>query len=86
MEGYTALLNKYGRGGDNGTPERAEAEAAVLHRREKLFECVKRVSGFNRLTELKCAKDERTSKLLYGIDPHSRYVNLPQGLPPPMHV
>mgnify|MGYP003730541173 CR=1 FL=1 len=54
----------------------------LLARREELFACVKRVSGTNRLTELKPSRDARQKPLLYAVDPASRYVHLPKSLPP----
>ena len=48
----------------------------------QLFATIKRVSGTNRLTELKPARDARQKPILYGIDPATRYVHLPRALPP----
>jgi hypothetical protein len=51
-------------------------------RPSQLFAMVKRVSGTNRLTELKPTRDSKQKALLYSIDPTSRYVHLPRSLPP----
>ena len=43
---------------------------------------VKRVSGTNRLTELKPTRDAKQKAVPYSIDPATRYVHLPRALPP----
>ena len=55
--------------------------AQLLRRREEIFGCTKRVSGSNRLTELKKPLDKQ-QRLAYKIDPATRYVNLPIDLTP----
>ena len=55
---------------------------SLLSRREALFAYTKRVSGHNRLTELKPHVDSASRKYSYGIDPLSRYTSLPPDLPP----
>ena len=55
--------------------------AALLRRREEVFGCTKRVSGSNRLTELKKPVDKQ-QRLAYKIDPATRYINLPIDLTP----
>ena len=90
VQGYCSLLQKHGRqfqpkgasAGDAQTRERADAAAAVLQRREELFGLVKRVSGTNRLTELKPTRDAKAKAASYSVDPASRYVHLPRTLPP----
>ena len=49
-------------------------------RREGLFNVTKKISGYNRLTELKPHADKQ-NRLAYHHDPRSRYVNLPPDLP-----
>jgi len=53
----------------------------LLRRREEIFGCTKRVSGSNRLTELKKPIDKQ-HRLAYKIDPATRYINLPIDLTP----
>ena len=53
----------------------------MLQRREELFALTKRVSGTNRLTELKPTRDSCQKAMTYTIDPASRYVQLPRSLP-----
>eukprot|EP00966_Prymnesium_polylepis_P047038 1089494-Prymnesium_polylepis.1 len=72
VENYAALLHAHP---ERGTAARVAAEDALLKRREALFKICKGVSGSNRLSELK--KHIKA----YGIDPHSRYVNVPPSLP-----
>ena len=55
--------------------------AALIQRREDLFTLVKRVSGTNRLTELKATRDAKQKALQYSIDPATRYLHLPRSLP-----
>ena len=55
--------------------------AALLRRREEVFGCTKRVSGSNRLTELKKPVDKQ-QRLAYKIGPATRYINLPIDLTP----
>jgi hypothetical protein len=82
VQGYAAMLHEHGRliGGDNAT-EREEAATSLISRREELFTLVKRVSGTNRLTELKPTLDQRSKPIAYAIDPATRYVHLPRSLP-----
>ena len=90
VQGYCSLLQQHGRqvqpkgasAGDAQIRERADAAAAVLQRREELFGLVKRVSGTNRLTELKPTRDAKAKAASYSVDPASRYVHLPRTLPP----
>lgn len=53
----------------------------LLERREGLFSCTKRVSGFNRQVELKPPYNA-ARRFCFEIDPRSRYCNLPGNLPP----
>ena len=46
---------------------------------------MKKVSGYNRLTELKPEKGKRSGQLAYRIDPRTRYVNLPALMQPPLY-
>ena len=99
VQGYAALLHQHGRRravSSKQTPAsnervaarlkaRDEAAASLLHRREELFGMVKRVSGNNRLSELKPTRDAKQKAVLYGIDPTTRYVHLPRTLPPPTY-
>ena len=68
--------------GEAAASSRQAAATALLQRREDLFGLVKRVSGTNRLTELKPTRDQRQKPLAYAVDPASRYVHLPRTLPP----
>lgn len=81
VHGPRALSSGSGRGGP--TPLEASLEA-MLQRREGLFAHTKRVSGHNRLTELRPfeASEGATRRFCYTIDPHSRYNSLPASLPP----
>ncbi len=77
VQGYT-VLRRYGA----RVPD-AEYQK-LLDRREGLFAYTKRVSGANRLTELKAPTDAADKKrFAYAIDPHTRYAHLPADLPPP---
>ena len=94
IQGYAAHLHQHGRrrrpadAASSSSKARAalelrdKAAAALLGRREELFGLVKRVSGTNRLTELKPTRDARQKAVVYSIDPASRYVHLPPSLPP----
>ena len=90
IQGYASLLHKHGRhvhgeaadAGSEAAQAREEASAELLQRREELFGLVKRVSGTNRLTELKPTRDHRQKPCVYMVDPASRYVHLPRALPP----
>jgi hypothetical protein len=42
----------------------------------------RRVSGTNRLTELKPTRDGRQKPVQYAIDPATRYLHLPRSLLP----
>ena len=64
---------------DGGKPAKAALEQ-LCARREGLFNVTKKISGYNRLTELKPATDKQ-NKLAYHHDPRSRYVNIPADLP-----
>jgi hypothetical protein len=62
VQGYAALLGTHGRVAKRGAAERAARSAdaaALLQRREELFGLVKRVSGTNRLKELKPTRDAK---------------------------
>ena len=90
VQGYASLLGAHGRSQSGHSPlEKANRDAdaaALLQRREELFGLVKRVSGTNRLTELKPTRDTVKQKpIAYAVDPSSRYVHLPRGLPPPSY-
>ena len=76
-----ALAAPGGGGAGEAAAEARRGAARLLERREQIFGCVKRVSGSNRLTELKRPADKR-QHLTYRIDPASRYVNLPADLKP----
>ena len=76
MQGYAALT----RSGE-GASATAEQLQALLERREALFAYTKRVSGTNRLTELKPPIDSSTRRYSYAIEPSSRYTALPADLP-----
>ena len=78
-QGYAALLARHGRLGGSAAPtaERVAECERLVFRREKLFQCVKRVSGSNRLTELK--------RGAWQIDPAQRYVALPADIPRPQY-
>ena len=100
VQGYAALRQTYPPGLLSASAEavptrgasRARADAtaaasameALLQRRESLFGYTKRVSGHNRLTELKAfeASDGASKRYCYTTDPHSRYTRLPPSLPP----
>ena len=89
VQGYASLVHTHGRhvlpGGEKGSDAaiaREDAANALLQRREELFGLVKRVSGTNRLKELKPTRDARQKPVLYGVDPASRYVHMPRNLPP----
>eukprot|EP00966_Prymnesium_polylepis_P159283 3681056-Prymnesium_polylepis.1 len=72
VKGYASLLAtgaQLERGGEQ-----------MLQRREALFGCTKRVSGYNRQTELKPHLDQ-TRTYTYSIDPRTRYASLPPSLP-----
>ena len=84
VQGYAALIRRYGRCAEHGGADaasRAAAAASMLQRREELFALTKRVSGTNRLTELKPTRDSCQKAMTYTIDPASRYVQLPRSLP-----
>ena len=53
--------------------------AALISRREALFNVTKQVGGGNRKTELKPEVNKR-HEVAYRIDPATRYVRLPAGL------
>ena len=53
--------------------------AALISRREALFNVTKQVGGGNRKTELKPEVNKRR-EVAYRIDPATRYVRLPAGL------
>ena len=59
-----------------------EVLAGVVMRREFLYGCTKRISGTNRLSELKppIAKSSGNSTVAYRIDPCTRYCHLPPGI------
>jgi len=77
VQGY-AVLRRYG-----GRVPDAHF-ASLLERREALFAYTKRVSGANRLTELKAHMDPADKRrFAYALDPHTRYTHLPVNLPPP---
>ena len=59
-----------------------EALGGVVMRREFLYGCTKRISGTNRLSELKppTAKSGGTTTVAYRIDPCTRYCHLPPGV------
>ena len=80
VQGYASCLRQKaaGRAARPGASDR-DVEL-LLARREALFGYTKRVSGHNRLTELKPHSDTK-SKFTYVIDPHSRYAALPPDLP-----
>ena len=80
-EAAAALAARGGGGADGAAAEARRGAAQLLERREQIFGCVKRVSGSNRLTELKKPADKQ-QHLTYRIDPASRYVNLPADLKP----
>ena len=85
VQGYAAHLERHGRkrascGKDDRAARDADA-ATLLQRREELFGLVKRVSGTNRLTELKPTRDCRQKPIQYHIDPATRYLHLPRSLP-----
>ena len=86
VQGYAAHLHQFGRQRTGGGEARAEAARLLLQRREELFALVKRVSGTNRLTELKPLNDAKNKASTYGIDPASRYVHLPRTLPPSTYL
>ena len=75
VQGYAALRRRGAATDDE--------YAQLLERREALFAYTKRVSGANRLTELKphCEPASK-AKLAYTVDPHTRYASLPASLPP----
>lgn len=57
-----------------GTPATTvEDFAELLRRREEIFGLTKRISGSNRLTELKAHLDLKTGKFAYTLDPSTRY-------------
>ena len=85
VQGYAALVHAHGRRRDHGGAARADALSSLLQRREELFGMVKRVSGTNRLTELKPTRDGKQKAVLYGVNPASRYVHLPRNLPPALY-
>ena len=87
VQGYASLLQTHGRRTKDGeASERRAAEASeLLQRREELFGLVKRVSGTNRLTELKPTLDHKQKPVSYAVDPASRYVHLPRSLPQPRY-
>ena len=85
VQGYAATLKAHGRDRKAGGGKRAEAMTTLLPRREELVGRVKRVSGTNRLTELKPTRDGKQKLIAYGVDPASRYVHLPRSLPLPMY-
>ena len=87
VQGYASLLHTHGRSQAGQSPmAKAQREAdgsALLQRREELFTLVKRVSGTNRLTELKPTRDSvRQRPISYGVDPATRYIHLPRAMPP----
>ena len=87
MQGYAALLHKHGRrakgaAGSGAAIDRLTDANSLMQRREELFGLVKRVSGTNRLTELKPVRDSKQKPILYGIDPASRYTHMPRSIPP----
>ena len=47
-----------------------------------LFAYTKRVSGANRLTELRPHTDSSKGHFVYAVDPQTRYARLPPELPP----
>ena len=82
LQGYAALLHTHGRqvqppgiDAEAKAAKRAAATNALLQRREELFTLVKRVSGTNRLTELKPTR-QGNKPVSYAIDPATRYVHL----------
>ena len=77
--GYAALLQTHGRKSESSARE--EDAQALLQRREDLFAMVKRVSGTNRLTELKPSRCSKNKAIQYAIAPESRYLHLPRSLP-----
>ena len=83
--GFAAVVAKReaaAESGDAEAVERARREGVqLLRRREEIFGCTKRVSGSNRLTELKKPIDKQ-QRLAYKIDPATRYINLPIDLTP----
>lgn len=91
VQGYAALLavargggGRRAGGGGRGSGGRGvgmEELEALLERREGLFAYTKRVSGHNRLTELKPCVDPASRRFCYAIDPSSRYTSLPPDLP-----
>ena len=84
VQGYAALLGSHGRkvkAGAAAVAARDADAAALIQRREDLFTLVKRVSGTNRLTELKATRDAKQKALQYSIDPATRYLHLPRSLP-----
>ena len=76
VQGYS-VLRRYG-------ARISDAEyQKLLDRREALFAYTKRLSGVNRLTELKAPTDTADKKqFAYAIDPYTRYALLPLDLPP----
>ncbi len=57
----------------------SEVLAKLIARREGLFNCTKRIGGYNRKTELKAHGEGGALK--YQIEPSTRYINLPKALP-----
>ena len=76
VQGYS-VLRRYG-------ARISDAEyQKLLDRREALFAYTKRLSGVNRLTELKAPTDTADKKqFAYANDPYTRYALLPLDLPP----
>ena len=79
VQGYATLARS---GLEASAAPQAQQLEALLERREMLFAYTKRVSGTNRLTELKPPIDSSTRKYSYAIEPSSRYTALPADLPP----
>lgn len=71
-------LVELARGRRGGRVDVASA-AALISRREALFNVTKQVGGGNRKTELKPEVNKRR-EVAYRIDPATRYVRLPAGL------
>ena len=74
VAGYAALRAQH----DPAEIPRGACER-LLERREALYAYTKRVSGANRIRELKGGTD---GPFGYGVDPATRYVSLPAGLLP----
>ena len=74
VAGYAALGSRRTAAGAGDT-----ACERLLERREALYAYTKRVSGVNRVRELRGGTD---GPFGYGIDPTTRYVSLPRDLPP----